>query len=133
MKAVVGVVAVLGVVAMLGAAIFVLNSQPGEQITAAANIRATPFYRVAADTISLDPELTERLGTPMTFGETVLKQYDVKNDLGSAQLDIMVKGPKLAGHVLCKVTHQSERQPWNFRGGDFFPSEGPPTHLAPKN
>ena len=90
-----------------------------------------PFYTSVAQTISLNQELLERLGEPVTFGESILKSREGDNNVGTALVEVELSGPKGKGKAQVKVVKANPNTPWTSKGGDYFPTEpaGPPIHL----
>jgi hypothetical protein len=127
--------AVVGLLVLAGGLFFFFNTNVAQTATEVANVRSTPYYSAAVQTISVSPELNDRLGAPMVFGDVQVKDLNVDraSDTGSVVLDIQVTGPKESGHVQMKVMRPNEKLPWANKGGDYFPAkEGPPVHLAPR-
>src|SRR6185295_3955891 len=119
---------VLGVavaLAMLGGGLYFYTQMGAtEAATKMLNAKNQPFFPSADHTISLNQELNERVGSPMTYGEVVLKNLEGNDDSGTVMLDVNVSGPKLSGHAQIKVTKANHGAPWVSKGGDFFPTSG---------
>ena len=94
------------------------------------DFRHSKYFTPVSQTISLNQPLTEALGTPITFGDLDLKAYDKGKH--TATVDVQLSGPKGKGHAVVQIAQSEKDGVVQSRGGDFFPSSGPPIHLPPR-
>jgi hypothetical protein len=121
---------VTALLALLGGGLYwAFHTGAAQTATEIANVRSSPYFAAAEHGLSLDQELVRLLGGNLKFGEVSIKQLDLPEGVGSVQLDVQVEGANGRGHALVKVAHPRKDGPWQFKGGDYFPQEGPPLHL----
>ncbi|MBS2027718.1 MAG: hypothetical protein JST54_07450 [Deltaproteobacteria bacterium] len=121
MKTTLRVVAVAGALALFGC-----EDKTGPS---SEKLKQSDAYRTAAQAVSLNQDVLEAVGEPVTFGDVALK----RDSDDAITLDLSLSGPKGSGHAQMDVSKPTPKQAlYMSRGGDFFPDKaGRPIHLRP--
>ena len=98
-----------------------LGSSPSKKAAVTAAIHA----------ISLNQEVQERLGLPMTTGAVSVQRTEGSgNAPRSISLVIALTGSKANGRAVVNLVRADPTSPWEVKNGNLFPSSGPPIVLG---
>lgn len=95
--------------------------------TGSARLKTSPAFHAAAQAVSLNPEILDAVGQPMTFGDAAVKR-DGEDELS---LDLQIHGASGEGHALVDLLKPTRKHGWLVKGGDFFAAKpGPPIRIG---
>ena len=120
MKTTLRVLAVVGALALFGC-----EDKGGPS---SEKLKQGDAYRAAAQAVSLNQDVLEAVGEPVTFGDVAQKRDSEE----AVTLDLQLSGPKGSGHAQVDLAKPTPKQPqFISKGGDFFPDKaGRPIHLG---
>ena len=91
-------------------------------------IRSSEPYTTAVDRARMNPEVRQRLGTPIEPKWWVTGNVDIENDAGTANFKIPIRGPKGEG-VIDVSASQSGDDTWTYSRMDVDTDNGPIINL----
>lgn len=90
-------------------------------------IRSSEPYKEALQRAQANPEVINRLGSPIEGKWWLTGNVNVKNDAGTAQIVIPIRGPKGQGAIHVAGTKDSGR--WTYERMEVETSSGPRINL----
>jgi hypothetical protein len=93
-------------------------------------IKSSDVYSGAMQQVRTNPEVVQRLGTPIESGWWLTGNVSVENDSGTADFNAPIHGPK--GKAVMEVEATLDSNGWTYSKLRVVPKGGDPIDLTPR-